>query len=154
MLAGKIRRAFQKLPELVPPLAAVIQVNARAVGEEAHRAELHLPCRPIAPAYRLAVFITGHPFDILLIHMWVAIQAVADLQWRFRGGMEPTEPTEIMLYLPSVAQAGQERQRERCVANPRVPVIVVLIAPDPLRQRAGQGGDGTFAMHVAEQLHC
>ncbi len=98
MRAGEIRRAAKQPPELLLPFSAVIEVDARAVREEPQRAELHLFGGTVAAMHRQTVLVPANPFDFFLVDVRIAVQPVAHLQRRLRGGGQAAEPVQISLH--------------------------------------------------------
>ena len=55
------------------------------------------------------------------------------------------------MHLDQQIEVDERVERERRIPNPCIAVVVVAIAPDPLRQRRRRRGDDRTRRHVGEQ---
>ncbi len=81
-----------------------------------------------------------------------AVDPVHDLQRPVLVALQVGDELHELLGLPVEVEVVQCLQRERGVAQPRVAVVPVALAPGGLRQRGRERGDGGAGGHVGEAL--
>ena len=81
-----------------------------------------------------------------------AVDPVHDLQAAVLVDLEIGDELHELVGLPVEVEPVQRLQRERGIAQPRVPVVPVPFAAGCLRQRGGEGGNRRARGHVGEAL--
>ncbi len=138
-------------PDVADPVAQLVQ-QVRAGRVEVRSGPVHgqpyafeqvsvasplrLPHGAVAVAGRMGVAVAAQPQFRLAVRR-VPAQAVEGMDLRGRGRDAAQHPGQRALDFLGEAELDERVEHERGVADPSVPVVVVAVAADPLRQRAG-----------------
>ena len=133
------------------PLAAA-RVQQHRVERGAEHIVLALVERAVAGPHGAGAVVATEILEELLGQVATTVDPVHDLQPAVVVALEVGDELHELVGLPVEVEVVQRLERERRVADPRVPVVPVALPARGLGQRRGQRGDGRARRHVRQAL--
>src|SRR5215207_2359999 len=141
------------LPEVVIERCSVLVVKVRRVEDGPVEVELYLSERGIAEPHGAGVQVTGEVVEFSLREVLTAIDAVERLEESVPVALAAVPEVVHEVARLFVEPDGDEGvEREGGVAQPRVAVVPVALAADPLRQTHRRGRDQSPGRVVDHEL--
>src|SRR5215212_11182690 len=141
------------LPEVVIERCSVLVVKVRRVEDGPVEVELYLSERGIAEPHGAGVQVTGEVVEVSLREVLTAIDAVERLEESVPVALAAVPEVVHEVARLFVEPDGDEGvEREGGVAQPRVALVPVPLAADPLRQTHRRGRDQRPGVIVDHEL--
>ena len=138
-------------PDPVVEVVGRLRVQVHRVEQGSPDVVLALRVRRVADAHRPRGGVAGQVVELELLELALAADAVHDLEVLVAARHVGDEREEVD-GLPVEAEGVHRPQRERRVADPGVPVVVVAVAAHGLRQRGAAGRGHGAGRRVGQAL--
>ncbi len=151
VLRGLLDLPLEDGPQRLGELVARLGVQPHGVEHRAPHVVLPLVVRGVADPDGLRALVAGQVRQLELLQGLLATHAVHDLELPVVAA-DVLDEREEVVRLAFQAEGVQPPERERRVADPRVPVVPVALPARGLGQRRGGGGDQRAGGGVGQPL--